>query len=53
MQTNKGKKGTSNANHLALGAAENHWTTPLPPSEELSLRHLSQDADERNSFVML
>lgn len=53
MQTNKGKKGTSNVNHLALGAPENHWTTPLLPSDELSLRHLSQDADERNSFVIL
>lgn len=39
MQTDKAKEGTSNANHLALGAAQNHWTTPLPPSEERSLRH--------------
>lgn len=52
MATNKARKGTSNANHLALGASQNHWTTPLPPSQELGLRHCP-DANERNEFVIL
>lgn len=51
MQTDKAKRGTSNANHLALGAAQNHWTTLLPPSEERSLRHC-QDADDRNHLLL-